>query len=95
MKDHGWLVPGWGSPQRRSGTSARCARGRLRTLGFLYVRHVSIIEVFADAGCPFTHVGLRRLVEHRDHAGRDDVVLRVRAWPLELVNGHPLDPFAS
>jgi hypothetical protein len=24
--------------------------------------------------------------------GRDDVVLRVRAWPLELVNGEPLDP---
>ena len=23
--------------------------------------------------------------------GRDDVVLRVRAWPLELVNGHPID----
>ena len=24
--------------------------------------------------------------------GRDDVVLRIRAWPLELVNGEPLDP---
>jgi predicted DsbA family dithiol-disulfide isomerase len=53
---------------------------------------VSIIEVFADAGCPFAHVGLRRLVEYRARAGRHDVVLRVRAWPLELVNGHPLDP---
>jgi predicted DsbA family dithiol-disulfide isomerase len=48
------------------------------------------IEVFADVGCPFTHVGLRRLVERRDELGRGDVV-RVKAWPLELVNGEPLD----
>lgn len=46
-----------------------------------------MVEVFADVACPFTHVGLRRLVARRDHLGRDDVVLRVRAWPLELVNG--------
>lgn len=50
------------------------------------------IEVFADVSCPFTHVGLRRLVEHRRRLGRDDVVLRVRAWPLEVVNGKPFDP---
>jgi predicted DsbA family dithiol-disulfide isomerase len=50
------------------------------------------IEVFADVGCPFTHVGLRRFVERRDGLGRDDVVLRVRSWPLEVVNGQPLDP---
>ena len=25
------------------------------------------VEVFADVWCPFTHVGLRRLVERRDH----------------------------
>ncbi len=49
------------------------------------------IEVFAEVGCPFTHVGLRRLVEHRRAAGRDDVRFHVRAWPLELVNGTPLD----
>jgi hypothetical protein len=36
-------------------------------------------------------VGLRRLVEHR-RAADGDFVLRVRAWPLELVNGEPLDP---
>ena len=48
------------------------------------------VEVFADVWCPFTHVGLRRLVEHR--AERTDVLLRVRSWPLELVNGQPLDP---
>jgi predicted DsbA family dithiol-disulfide isomerase len=48
------------------------------------------IEVFADVRCPFTHVGLRRLVERRAAEGKD-VPLRVRAWPLELVNGAPLD----
>jgi predicted DsbA family dithiol-disulfide isomerase len=52
----------------------------------------TVIEVFADVGCPFTHVGLRRFVDHRTELGRDDVVLRVRAWPLEIVNGRPLDP---
>jgi predicted DsbA family dithiol-disulfide isomerase len=52
----------------------------------------TVIEVFAELTCPFTHVGLRRFVAERDERGRDDVVLRVRAWPLELVNGEPLDP---
>ncbi|MGZ4704200.1 MAG: DsbA family oxidoreductase [Acidimicrobiales bacterium] len=51
-----------------------------------------VVEVFADVGCPFTHVGLRRFVERRDAAGRQDIGLRVRAWPLEVVNGQPLDP---
>ena len=50
------------------------------------------LEVFADVCCPFTHVGLRRIVRRRAELGRDDVVLVVRAWPLELVNGVPLDP---
>ena len=49
------------------------------------------IEVFADVTCPFTHVGLRRLADLRDELGRHDVHLRVRAWPLEVVNGAPLD----
>ena len=52
----------------------------------------TVIEVFADVACPFTHVGLRRFVERRATEGRDDVRLRVRAWPLEIVNGSPLDP---
>ena len=49
------------------------------------------LEVFADICCPFTHVGLRRVVAARAerHA---DLRLRVRAWPLEIVNGRPLDP---
>jgi len=50
-----------------------------------------VIEVFADVACPFTHVGLRRFVERRDRGG-PQVRLLVRAWPLELVNGEPLDP---
>ena len=49
------------------------------------------VEVFADVWCPFTHVGLRRFVAHRAEHG-DDIALRVRSWPLELVNGKPLDP---
>jgi len=53
---------------------------------------VTVIEVFADVGCPFTHVGLRRFVARRAELGRSDVTLRVRAWPLEVVNGTPLDP---
>jgi len=51
-----------------------------------------VLEVFADVCCPFTHVGLRRLADHRRRVGRSDVVLWVRAWPLETVNGAPLDP---
>jgi predicted DsbA family dithiol-disulfide isomerase len=50
------------------------------------------IEVFADVVCPFTHVGLRRFVARRAELGRSVPRLRVRAWPLELVNGHPFDP---
>jgi predicted DsbA family dithiol-disulfide isomerase len=50
------------------------------------------VEVFADVWCPFAHVGLRRFVQHRALLSREDLVLRVRAWPLELVNGCPLDP---
>ncbi len=49
------------------------------------------IEVFADTGCPFTHVGLRRLLTAAEAKGVE-VALACRAWPLELVNGHPMDP---
>lgn len=50
-----------------------------------------VIEVFADIWCPFTHVGLRMVAAHRDLV-RPDAVIVVRAWPLELVNGAPMDP---
>lgn len=51
---------------------------------------MTVIEVFADVRCPFTHVGLCRLVERREARGAG-VTLHVRAWPLELVNGAPLN----
>jgi len=54
-----------------------------------------VIEVFADIWCPFAHVGLRAIDAQRDRAGRSDVAIRVRAWPLELVNGSPLDPVVT
>jgi 2-hydroxychromene-2-carboxylate isomerase len=50
-----------------------------------------VVEVFADIWCPYAHVGLRRFVQRRWATRRDDLMLRVRAWPLELVNGEPLD----
>ncbi|MEZ5379200.1 MAG: DsbA family protein [Acidimicrobiales bacterium] len=51
---------------------------------------MTVIDVYADIWCPFTHVGLKRLVEQRAARG-DGVTLRVRPWPLELVNGKPMD----
>ncbi|MCC5953210.1 MAG: DsbA family protein [Acidimicrobiia bacterium] len=50
------------------------------------------IEVFAELGCPFTHLGLLRFVERRQTEGHSGVHLHVRAWPLEVVNGRALDP---
>lgn len=47
------------------------------------------IEVYADVRCPFAHVGIRRVHERRLAEGGPP--LRVRAWPLELVNQAPLD----
>ena len=49
------------------------------------------VEVFADVTCPFAHVGLRRFVTRREAVGLTRPILRVRAWPLELVNGAPLE----
>jgi predicted DsbA family dithiol-disulfide isomerase len=49
----------------------------------------SRIEVFADIVCPFTHVALRRLAETRRSLNAS-TRLRIRAWPLELVNGAPV-----
>ena len=51
---------------------------------------VRLIEVFADVVCPFTHVGLRRLFALRQQRHREDIAIRVRAWPLEVVNGEPV-----
>ena len=51
---------------------------------------MAIVEVFADITCPFTHVGLNRVVAQLASLGRGTDIL-VRAWPLEWVNGTPLD----
>jgi len=52
---------------------------------------MNTVEVFADILCPFTHVGLHTLIDRRAERGRTEPHLRIRAWPLELINGTPLD----
>lgn len=50
------------------------------------------VEVFADVLCPFTHAGLHTLIDRRRDRGLSEPRLLIRAWPLELINGKPLDP---
>jgi predicted DsbA family dithiol-disulfide isomerase len=59
--------------------------------GSTVVERVTQIELFADISCPFTHVGLQRLVTERDARGSSAGV-RARAWPLEWINGRQLAP---
>lgn len=49
------------------------------------------IEVYADVMCPFAYVGLRAFEERRGELGAAEPVVVVRAWPLEIVNGHGHD----
>lgn len=49
-----------------------------------------MVEVYADVACPFAHVGIHRFLAMRDELGRATPRLHIRAWPLELVNGKPL-----
>jgi len=63
----------------------------VETIEAVPTRRVRLIEVYADVLCPFTHVGLRRLVAGRDALDRRDVVIRAHAWPLEIVNGAPVE----
>ena len=56
------------------------------------LRSMRTVEVFADVLCPFTHAGLHTLIDRRAERGVSEPRLRIRAWPLELVNGAPLDP---
>lgn len=49
------------------------------------------VEVFADVLCPFTHAGLHTLIDRRTALGNSEPRLTIRAWPLELINGAPLD----
>ena len=53
------------------------------------------IDVYADVWCPFAHVGLLHLTDRLGALRLDDVAVRVRAWPLELVNDAPEDPAAT
>jgi len=48
------------------------------------------LEVFADITCPFTHVGLKKVISLLGDRGTD-VEIIVRAWPLEWVNDVPLE----
>jgi predicted DsbA family dithiol-disulfide isomerase len=48
------------------------------------------VEVYADMTCPFAHVGLKRVVGHLRELS-EPVEVIVRAWPLEWVNGSPLE----
>jgi 2-hydroxychromene-2-carboxylate isomerase len=74
---------------------AGCVRERARVVGAQHAGGATVsrvIEVFADVCCPFTHVGLRRIVQRRADLGAvERLRLRVHAWPLEVVNGSPLD----
>lgn len=54
-----------------------------------------VLEVYADIWCPFAHVGLRWMASRLDQLARDAPDIVVRAWPLELVNGHPQDAEAT
>lgn len=51
------------------------------------------LDVYADITCPFTHVGLKRVVDEIGHLD-EHIDLVVRSWPLEWVNGAPMDPRA-
>lgn len=52
--------------------------------------HPKTLEIYADIWCPFTHVGLRRLLDRRAEIG-SDLPMRIRPWPLETINGSALD----
>jgi hypothetical protein len=52
------------------------------------------IEIFADVWCPFAHFSLHTVRSFRDRLSPESTIL-VRAWPLELVNGKPLDPVVT
>jgi predicted DsbA family dithiol-disulfide isomerase len=65
---------------------ARVLRSRVANL-----TRVANVEVYADIVCPFAYVGLTHLIKRRHQLGRDEVHFRIRGWPLELVNGSPVD----
>jgi hypothetical protein len=54
-----------------------------------------IIEVFADVWCPFTHVGLKTVAAQLRDRKPEHPGVWVRSWPLEWVNGRPMNPIAA
>ena len=60
-------------------------------MGLYTLEGMRTIEVFADVLCPFTHAGLHTLLDRRAERGLSEPKLVIRAWPLELINGSPLD----
>ena len=52
------------------------------------------LEVFAEITCPFAYVGLRHILRERTQRGQEEPLLRVRAWPLELINEAPFQAAA-
>ena len=82
-----WVCPSsvspWlDQPQRREGYAKLVAVAPPEVL----------IEVFAEIACPFTHACLQTIVGERERRETNVPRLRIRAWPLELVNGRPMSP---
>lgn len=50
---------------------------------------MAVVEVYADVSCPYAHVQLRQARSVRAELGGEAIRIRVRPWPLELVNGGP------
>lgn len=47
------------------------------------------VVVFADIGCPWAHAAVHRFYETRARLGLEEIVLDVRAFPLEVFNSRP------
>lgn len=52
---------------------------------------MTLVEVYADVSCPYAHVQLRQARSLRAELGAEAIRIRVRPWPLELVNGEAPD----
>lgn len=47
----------------------------------------ALLEVFGDLTCPFTYASMKAFGRRRSERRLDHLLVRVRAWPLECVNG--------
>lgn len=48
------------------------------------------LDIYADITCPFAHVGLKRVLDELGDLS-EQIEIVARAWPLEWVNGTPLE----